>query len=139
MGTKGERNEVRTMQWKTVYVFVSSTFNDMHAERDMLVKRVFPELRRWCAKRKLQLREIDLRWGVSAADAQENKRVIEVCLRNIDKCRPFFLCFMGQRRGWVPEIGDVNPETLSAFPALRSYIGKLLLPNWKYSMHCCIR
>ena len=112
------------MQWKTVYIFVSSTFNDMHAERDRLVKRVFPELRLWCAKRKLQLREIDLRWGVSAADAQENKRVVEVCLRNIDKCRPFFLCFMGQRRGWVPSLGDINPETLEAFPALDSYVGK---------------
>ena len=112
------------MNWKTVYVFVSSTFNDMHAERDLLVKRVFPELRLWCARRKLQLRDIDLRWGVSAADAQENKRVVEVCLRNIDKCRPFFLCFMGQRRGWVPMAEDINPETLEAFPELRSHIGQ---------------
>ena len=111
------------MDWKTVYVFVSSTFNDMHAERDLLVKRVFPALRLWCAQRKLQLRDIDLRWGVSAADAQENKRVVEVCLRNIDKCRPFFLCFMGQRRGWVPQAQDVNPDTLEAFPDLRSVIG----------------
>lgn len=111
------------MEWKTVYVFVSSTFNDMHAERDLLVKRVFPELRLWCARRKIQLRDIDLRWGVSAADAQENKRVVEVCLRNIDKCRPFFLCFMGQRRGWVPRMEDINPETLEAFPELRKHIG----------------
>lgn len=113
------------MEWKTVYVFVSSTFNDMHAERDLLVKRVFPELRLWCARRKLQLRDIDLRWGVSAADAQENKRVVEVCLRNIDRCRPFFLCFMGQRRGWVPRAEDINPDTLEAFPELRSYIGSV--------------
>ena len=28
--------------WKTVRVFISSTFRDMHAERDWLVKRVFP-------------------------------------------------------------------------------------------------
>ncbi len=31
--------------WKTVRVFISSTFRDMQAERDWLVKRVFPELR----------------------------------------------------------------------------------------------
>lgn len=30
------------MQWKTVRIFISSTFNDMHAERDYLVKSVFP-------------------------------------------------------------------------------------------------
>ena len=33
-----------TVQWQKVHVFISSTFNDMHAERDYLVKRVFPEL-----------------------------------------------------------------------------------------------
>jgi hypothetical protein len=31
--------------WKTVRVFTSSTFRDMHAERDYLVKVVFPALR----------------------------------------------------------------------------------------------
>ena len=112
------------MQWKNVYVFISSTFNDMHAERDYLVKRVFPELRRWCAQRKLKLMDIDLRWGVSEADALENKRVVEVCMRNIDRCRPFFLCFLGQRRGWVPGVADVNPATLEAFPALRQHLGQ---------------
>lgn len=112
------------MNWQTVYIFISSTFNDMHAERDHLVKQVFPQLRIWCAKRKLKLVDVDLRWGVSAADAQENKRVVEVCMKNIDKCRPFFLCFMGQRRGWVPEEKDINPETLRLFPMLKDYIGK---------------
>ena len=29
------------MKWENAYVFISSTFNDMHAERDFLVKRVF--------------------------------------------------------------------------------------------------
>ena len=31
-------------EWKNVTVFISSTFNDMHAERDYLVKYVFPDL-----------------------------------------------------------------------------------------------
>ncbi|MBT4864805.1 MAG: DUF4062 domain-containing protein, partial [Planctomycetaceae bacterium] len=34
--------------WKTVRVFISSTFRDMHAERDHLVKVVFPRVRQWC-------------------------------------------------------------------------------------------
>jgi hypothetical protein len=55
--------------WQTVSIFISSTFNDMHAERDYLVKRVFPELREWCEKRKLRLVDIDLRWGVTEEDA----------------------------------------------------------------------
>lgn len=34
--------------WQTVRVFISSTFRDMHAERDPLVKVIFPCLRQWC-------------------------------------------------------------------------------------------
>jgi hypothetical protein len=89
------------MEWKDVPIFISSTFNDMHAERDYLVKNVFPELAEWCEKRKLRLIDIDLRWGVTSADSKANN-VVKVCLERIDDCRPFFLCFLGQRRGWVP-------------------------------------
>ncbi len=32
-------------KWRTVRIFISSTFRDMHAERDQLVKVVFPALR----------------------------------------------------------------------------------------------
>ncbi len=34
-----------TATWKTVRVFIISTFRNMHAERDHLVKVVFPALR----------------------------------------------------------------------------------------------
>ena len=66
----------RAVGWETVSVFVSSTFNDMHAERDYLVKEVFPSLREWCERRKLRLVDVDLRWGVTDADATNNKRVV---------------------------------------------------------------
>jgi hypothetical protein len=89
------------MDWQDVYIFISSTFNDMHAERDYLVKNVFPELTEWCEKHKLRLIDIDLRWGITSADS-EAKNTVKACLKNIDKCRPFFLCFLGQRRGWIP-------------------------------------
>ena len=106
------------MQWENVYIFISSTFNDMHAERDYLVKRVFPQLSAWCEERKLRLVDIDLRWGVSEADATENKRVVQVCLDRIDACRPFFLCFLGQRRGWVPDECDIGEGVYKNFPKL---------------------
>lgn len=107
------------MQWENVYIFISSTFNDMHAERDYLVKNVFPRLSAWCEERKLRLVDIDLRWGVSEADATENKRVVQVCLDRIDDCRPFFLCFLGQRRGWVPGREDISESTYERFEKLR--------------------
>ena len=83
----------------------------MHAERDYLVKQVFPELREWCERRRLRLVDIDLRWGVTEQDATHNKNVVNVCLRRIDECRPFFLCFLGQRRGWVPKDTEISDET----------------------------
>lgn len=113
-----------TKNWETVHVFISSTFDDMHAERDYLVKQVFPELREWCERRKLNLVDIDLRWGVREEDTQ-TKSVVEVCLNSIDKARPFFLCFLGQRRGWVPQESDISPSTLDqkSFPDLQNAIG----------------
>ncbi|MCL2807070.1 MAG: DUF4062 domain-containing protein [Coriobacteriia bacterium] len=89
------------MDWKTIKIFISSTFNDMHAERDYLIKYVFPELSEWCEERRIRLIDIDLRWGVTSDESQSNNAVRK-CLENIDECRPFFLCMIGQRRGWVP-------------------------------------
>jgi hypothetical protein len=54
-----------SLAWKNVRVFISSTFQDMHAERDYLVKVIFPELRERCAKKHLHLIDLDLRWGVT--------------------------------------------------------------------------
>jgi telomerase protein component 1 len=87
--------------WKTVRVFISSTFRDMHAERDYLVRFVFPELRERCAKRQLLLVDVDLRWGVTEAEAEQGK-VLEICLDEIERCRPFFVGLLGERYGWVP-------------------------------------
>jgi WD40 repeat protein len=112
-----------SIPWETVHIFISSTFNDMHAERDYLVKRVFPQLREWCENRKLRLVDIDLRWGVTEQDAT-NQNVVKVCLDRIDDCRPFFLCFLGQRRGWVPKEEEISAVSFSEFPALKEYAGK---------------
>ncbi|MFQ5866125.1 MAG: DUF4062 domain-containing protein, partial [bacterium] len=56
--------------WTTVRIFISSTFRDMHAERDHLVRTVFPELKEKCRKQRVRLIDVDLRWGVTEEDAQ---------------------------------------------------------------------
>lgn len=103
--------------WKTVRLFISSTFRDMHAERDHLVKVVFPRLRQWCGQRRLHLVDIDLRWGVTKEDA-DNGKAIEICLSEIDGCRPFFLCILGSRYGWVPD--ELAPEEMYRFRGLQA-------------------
>ena len=88
--------------WKTVRLFISSTFRDMHAERDHLVRFVFPELKERCRKIHVHLIDVDLRWGVTEKDAQEGK-ALEICLDEIDTCRPYFLGLLGHRYGHVPQ------------------------------------
>ena len=88
--------------WRTVRVFISSTFRDMHAEREELVKRVFPHLRKLCEERGVGLVDVDLRWGVTEEEAAEGK-VLPICLAEIQRCRPFFIGLLGERYGWVPQ------------------------------------
>jgi hypothetical protein len=95
--------------WKTIRVFISSTFQDMHSERDFLVRLVFPELRERCAARQLHLVDVDLRWGVTEEEAQQGK-VLAICLEEVERCRPFFIGILGQRYGRVTQKYDVPDE-----------------------------
>ncbi|VDI34172.1 Hypothetical predicted protein, partial [Mytilus galloprovincialis] len=102
--------------WKTIRLFVSSTFKDMNNERDYLVKVIFPQLREWCEERKLRLVECDLRWGVPKdADTRET---LTTCLSELDRCReeniyPYFLSLVSERFGWVPKIEEI-PDDIRA-------------------------
>lgn len=73
----------------------------MHQEREELVKRVFPQLRQLCESRGITFVDVDLRWGITDEAVSEGK-VLEHCLDEIDRCRPFFIGLLGQRLGWVP-------------------------------------
>ena len=75
-----------------IRVFVSSAFRDMGAERDELAKRVFPRLRKLCETRGLTWSDVDLRWGVTE-EAVTADKTAEICLREVDRCRPFFIEF----------------------------------------------
>ena len=56
---------------RQIRVFISSTFRDMQAERDELVKKVFPQLRKMCEERGVAWSEVDLRWGITTEPAQD--------------------------------------------------------------------
>ena len=74
--------------------FISSTFQDMHDERDYLMKHVFPELRIIAAKRNVTLTELDLRWGVTEEESRLGK-VLGICLNEIENSIPFFIGIVG--------------------------------------------
>ncbi|XP_026229628.1 telomerase protein component 1-like isoform X2 [Anabas testudineus] len=86
------------LRWRGVRVFISSTFRDMHAERDVLVRSIFPELRRRAAAHCLFLQEVELRWGVTE---EESGRATELCLSEV--CRSQMMVgILGERYGVVP-------------------------------------
>lgn len=102
---------------RTIRVFVSSTFRDMQAERDVLVKRVFPQLRKLCEARAVAWTEVDLRWGITTEEASEGK-VLPLCLAEIQRCRPYFIGLLGERYGWVPGEQEVPGDLLATEPWL---------------------
>lgn len=87
---------------REIRIFISSTFRDMMNERGTLVKKVFPELRKKFKDRGVVITEVDLRWGVLQEEAESGK-VIDICLTEIDKSRPYFIGLLGERYGWVPD------------------------------------
>ena len=108
-------------QPRVVRVFVSSTFRDMQEEREDLVKRVFPQLRKMCESRGVTWGEGDLRWGVSDEQKAEGK-ALPICLAEIERCRPYFIGLLGERYGWVPD--EVDPALIEREPWLSERAGK---------------
>lgn len=87
-------------------IFISSTFRDMQAERDMVQEVVLPALKEEARRYGDNVGVIDLRWGVdtSALETDEGSaKVLSVCLDEIDRSHPYMLIFLGDRYGWIPE------------------------------------
>ena len=103
---------------REIRVFISSTFRDMQEEREELVKRIFPQLRRLCESRAVTWGEVDLRWGIPD-EAKAEGKVLPLCLDEIERCRPYFIGLLGERYGWVPE--EIPPELLEAQPWLNQH------------------
>jgi len=83
---------------KVIRVFLSSTFVDFQEERSLLVKQVFPSLRRRAKSRGVDIVDVDLRWGVTA-EQTERGETLPLCLAEIDNCRPYFISLLGERYG----------------------------------------
>lgn len=96
-------NEVET--YKNA-LFVSSTFKDMHYERDIIHEKVHPALSAVAKKYGETITFCDLRWGVNTEDLDSNegaKKVLIVCLDEIERCNPYMLIILGERYGWIPD------------------------------------
>jgi len=110
--------------WRRIRVFLSSTFADMHGERDVVNRYVMPALRRHCRPLRLDVEAVDLRWGVLkdgrgnlqddddflasfvGGPKTDGRAQMLACLREAD-ASDFFVGILGGRRGWKPRL-DVS-------------------------------
>jgi nephrocystin-3 len=101
-------------------VFLSSTFRDMRAEREVLATDTFPALRRKFRARGVAVQEVDLRWGVNESDA-----TLDICLQAVRRSN-WFVGLLGQRYGTTLQdeatVALLGPD----FPAVREGLGRSL-------------
>ena len=128
-------------------VFVSSTFRDMQAERDMIRDVVLTELGDYADSLSMNIDFVDLRWGISTVaidDKEEKERlVLKVCLDRLDETRPFMIVLLGDRYGWIPDsnlLEDISaekqfvPQKAKSVTALE--IEYALLSDKEFMQHC---
>ncbi|XP_063416779.1 uncharacterized protein LOC134699017 [Mytilus trossulus] len=108
-GWKGGKKQ--THKKREIRVFVSSTFRDFTMEREAIIKKAFREINRLCVDRGVFFTYVDLRWGITTEQTNDGK-TIAICLQEIDRCRPYFICLMGDRFGWS-QTEENKDETLN--------------------------
>ena len=97
-------------------IFISSTFRDMHSERDLLTRFVIPQLRLHASKIGISIFDVDLRWGVTESEAENS---LEICLQEAKQADLFF-CILGDRYGHRPD-GTIVNKAKCSFPELQGF------------------
>ena len=100
---------------KQIRVFISSTFSDMQRERDELVN-TFNMLRKEAEKRGISVTMVDLRWGITEEESARGE-VLDICLKEIEKSKPFFVGILGDNYGSRPPLELIyNNELTILYP-----------------------
>jgi hypothetical protein len=98
---------------ETVRIFLSANYRDMQAEREFLHTRLFPRIEKWFAvEHGLTVEFLDV-----GRTYEERFAKLKQVLDAVDRCRPYFLCLIGQRYGEGVE--RLPADALAAYPWLR--------------------
>ena len=92
-------------------IFISSTFQDMQNERDIIQAKVLPRIRDFVKQYGETIELCDLRWGIDSMELNEREttdKILQVCFDEIDSSRPFFIALLGDRYGWIPNSEQVQ-------------------------------
>lgn len=112
------------MSSEHITIMIKGSVNDMFGEFSYFLTEIFPELSQLCGNHDIKIDYVDSFFSISKEDI-ENNRLILANLNSIDVDRTFFICFRGQRLGWVPSEDDVDKLTLEVYPELVNYIGTI--------------
>ncbi|KAF7261188.1 hypothetical protein EG68_02602 [Paragonimus skrjabini miyazakii] len=94
-------------EWRCCRVFISSTFRDMHAERDLICGTILPSVRAYAARElRVHVNEVDLRWGVPEP-VTRSPLALQMCLEQVANT-DILVLLVGNRYGWVPKRGQIN-------------------------------
>ncbi|MBS7528279.1 DUF4062 domain-containing protein [Fusibacter paucivorans] len=115
-------DELRDPNSREMVFFLSSTFEDLEAERNAIKEGIL-SVETFAEKRGVTLNVVDLRLGVNADFDQEgnqikNGKVIKACLESIETCAPYFIGLLGNRYGWCPteeDLSAIDENTFSPF------------------------
>ena len=90
------------MMSKKFKVFLSSSFQDMHAERDYLRYHAFAALQAELLQKGHELQILDLRGTTTQPELAEEEAVLRLCLDGVEECIPRMVVLLGDRYGWIP-------------------------------------
>jgi nephrocystin-3 len=117
-------NPVTTQPERVVRVYFASILQDMSPERDVLERKIFPELGRLCRKRHVEF--VAVHPGSASLDPDRNQsEILALRLTEIDKCRPFFVALLGTGYGTILE--TVDPELMAKYLWLVEHLEKSVL------------
>lgn len=109
-----------------ITIMVNGTIYDMFGEFYYFVSEVYPELRDFCQNHGIELEFKDVSFSLYEKKADTSHTILEY-LNLIDEDRTFYICFRGQRLGWIPHEDVIDKYTLEVFPELVNYLGNITI------------
>ena len=86
----------------------------MDMERDALKNIIVPKLNEAFIHKKLHISLVDLRHSIetdSSLNVEEREnRIFQVCMDEIDSCKPYFMGLVGHRYGWIPDFTGAHAQ-----------------------------
>lgn len=107
-----------------VSVFTSAPFREMMEEREILINYVFPYLRELSNNHRIELIDIDLRWGIT--EEMGHERILEIIKSELNRAS-IMISILGNGFGWIPPGEYDSTLALEMYTALASPAMKLLV------------